>query len=87
MSSQEMFIERMANDRSYCLMPPETTAEEALKILHEVLLNGTKPSMPMNEEQMNTWIVHTLLTKYSFKYDRAVFKARQERINPNEGYV
>ena len=87
MSNKEMFIERIANDRSHCFMPPATTAEEALKVLHECLLNGEEPSMPMNEEQMNTWIVHMLLTKYSRKYGRAVFRARKSKINPNEGYI
>lgn len=87
MLDQEMFINLVAGDRSHCFLPPETSAEDVLRVLHECLLNGEKPVMPLTEGQMNTWIAHTLLTKYSHKYERKVSKARKALINPEEGYV
>ena len=87
MNNLDNFIETMADDRSHCLIPPETSAQEVVNILYEALLKNEQPPMPMTQEQKNTWVLNELLSKYSRKYNRQLLKARKARINPNEGYV
>lgn len=80
------FIEMMGKDRSCGLLPPEIDAQTALNILQEVLLKGAHSPVHLSKEQNNTYVLHHLLSKYSRKYDREVYKIKKAHINPNEGF-
>lgn len=59
------------------LCPPPLPAQEALKFLHDYLLEGWYSTMPMNTDQVNTEMVHMILQKHSKKY-RKELKERQK---------
>lgn len=82
----DSFIQIMANDRSYCMIPPETSAQDVINVLHEALLKNAEPPMSMTQEQKNTWVLNELLSKYSRQYNKKLLRERKKRINPDEGY-
>ena len=86
MMTANQFIEMMGKDRSCSLLPPEIDAQSALNILQEILLKGEHSPMKLTAEQNNTYVVHQILSRYSRKYERAVFKIKKANINPDEGF-
>ena len=58
----------------YGICNPPMSSDQALNILFEYLIPGCYDILPESREQVNTYIVHTILMRYSSRYRREFHK-------------
>lgn len=86
--SKNQFIDKIINDKTYGIFPPQTQTQEALDVLKEFLLSDVQlkdifymKHLYLHENTMiNTVIVHNILWKYSKKYRKQLNKQYRKQI-------